>query len=70
MTGLKEKDGVITAEYGMDLLKAARMIDEPDEKSGIIYNTQWSAIYNNSQKCVDLAIGKNYDKIYHYSVKE
>ena len=70
MTGLKEKDGVITAEYGMDLLKAARMIDEPDEKTGIIYNTQWSAIYNNSQKCVDLAIGKNYNKIYHYSVKE
>ena len=68
MNGLKEKDGVITPEYGMNLLKAARMIDEPDEKTGIIYNTQWSAVYNNNQKCVDLAIGKNYDKIYHYSV--
>lgn len=70
MNGLKEKDGVITPEYGMNLLKAARMIDEPDEKTGIIYNTQWSAVYNNNQKCVDLAIGKNYDKIYHYSIGE
>lgn len=70
MTGLKEKDGVITAEYGMNLLKAARMIDEHDKKTGIIYNTQWSAVYNNSQTCVDLVIGQNYDKVYHYSVRE
>lgn len=68
MTGLKQKDGVINAEYAMNLLKAARMTDEPDEKTGIIYNTQWSAVYNNNQKCVDLAIGKNYDKVYHFSL--
>lgn len=68
MNGLKEKDGIITAEYGMNLLEAARMIDEPDEKTGIIYNTQWSAVYNNNQKCVDLTIGKNYDKVYHFSL--
>lgn len=70
MTGLQKKDGVITAKYGMNLLKAAQMTDEPDEKTGIIYNTQWSAVYNNNRKCVDLAIGKNYDKIYHFCVEK
>lgn len=68
LTGLKEKDGVITAQDGMNLLKAAKLVDYLDEKTGILYNTQWSAIYNNNQKCVDLAIGQNYDQVYHFSV--
>lgn len=70
MTGLKEKNGVITVSDGMNLLKAARMIDTLDKKTGILYNTQWSAIYNNNKKCVDLAVGQNYDKTYHYAVGE
>lgn len=68
LTGLKEKDGVITAQDGMNLLKAAKLVDYLDEKTGILYNTQWSAIYNNSQKCVDLAIGQNYARVYHFAV--
>jgi len=70
MTGLKEKDGVLNAEEGMKLLEAAKLVDCPDPKTGIMYNTQWSAVYNNSQKTVDLAIGQNYEKIYHFSLAE
>lgn len=70
MSGLKANQGVITAEYGMNLLKSARLIDELDPKSGILYNTQWSAIYHNNKKSVDLVVGQNYDKVYHFAVGE
>ena len=70
ITGLKEKDGVITAQQGMDLLEAAKMVDVLDKKTGILYNTQWSAIYNNTQQYVDLCIGQNYEKVYRFNVKE
>lgn len=66
--GLKARNGVISASDGMMLLKSARLIDKRDKKTGILYNTQWSAIYNNSRKSLDLAIGQNYDHIYHFRV--
>lgn len=70
MDGLKEKEGVMTAQEGMALLKAARMIDQLDEKTGIVYETQWSAIYHNNDSSVDLTIGQDYEKVYHFSVGE
>lgn len=70
MSGLKEKDGVLNAEEGMNLLEEVKLVDYPDEKTGIIYSTQWSAIYNNNRKTVDLAIGRNYENIYHFSLQE
>jgi len=68
INGLKTKKGVMTAQAGMNLLKAAKMHDWKDSKTGVIYNTQWSAVYNNSSKSVDLAVGQKYGKVYHYSV--
>jgi len=70
MTGLKEKNGVVSKTAGLRLLKAAKMTNVLDKKTGILYNTQWSAIYNNSKKCVHLAIGQDYDQVYYFSLAE
>lgn len=67
MKGLQDKNGVITAQEGMNLLKAARMINVRDPKKPRIYNTQWSAVYNNSKKSLDIVYGQKYDKVYHFS---
>lgn len=67
MKGLQDKNGVMTAKDGMDLLKAARMINVHDPKKPRIYNTQWSAVYNNSRKSLDIVYGQKYEKVYHFS---
>ncbi|MGE5416123.1 MAG: carcinine hydrolase/isopenicillin-N N-acyltransferase family protein [Acidobacteriota bacterium] len=68
MTGLKGKNGVVTEKEGMNLLNAAKTLNFNYQKKGVIINTQWSAIYNNTKKSVDICIGQNYGKVYHYSV--
>ncbi len=68
--GLKEKNGVMTTREGINLLAKARMHNLKDPKTGLICNTWWSALYNNSRKSVDLAVGQKYEKIHHYAVVE
>lgn len=68
MTGLKESGGKITSQQGMDFLEAAKIVGQLDEKTGILYSTQWSAIYNNTQKSVDICIGQNYKKVYRFAI--
>lgn len=70
MKGLNEKNGIITAKDAMQLLEAAKLKDALDTNSGILYNTQWSAVYNNSLKSVDLCIGQDYEQVYHYSISD
>jgi hypothetical protein len=70
MTNLKEKNGVMTTLEGISLLDKAKMHNIKDAKTGLICNTSWSALYNNSRKCVDLAIEQKYGNVYHYSVDE
>ncbi|MGE5458940.1 MAG: carcinine hydrolase/isopenicillin-N N-acyltransferase family protein [Methanobacterium sp.] len=70
MNGLQEKNGTAAKKDAMNLLKAARMIDWLDKNTGILYNTQWSAVYDNTHKSVDLCIGQHYEKVYHFSVAE
>lgn len=70
MNGLKEKNGAMTTRDGMRLLEKARMHNVKNPKNGAICNTAWSALYNNSQKCVDLVVGQKYGKVYHYTVDD
>jgi len=70
MAGLNENKGIVTEEKGMDLLQAATTVKSLDEKTGILYNTQWSAIYNNTQKNVALCMGMDYMKTYNFSVAD
>lgn len=69
MNRLKETNGVMTTGEGMSLLGKARM-HNVTLPNGLILNTAWSALYNNSKKCVDLAIDQKYEKVYHYTVNE
>lgn len=68
MNSLKEKNGVMTTRDGMSLLEKARMHNVTLPKTGVICNTSWSAVYNNTHKCVDLTIDQKYGKVYHYMV--
>jgi predicted choloylglycine hydrolase len=68
MNSLKEKNGVMTTRDSMSLLEKARMHNVTLPKTGVICNTSWSAVYNNTHKCVDLAIDQKYGKVYHYMV--
>ena len=70
MNSLKEKSGVVTTRVGMSLLEKARMHDVTLPKTGVICSTAWSALYNNSKKCVDLVVGQKYGKVYHYTVND
>ncbi|MGE5422879.1 MAG: carcinine hydrolase/isopenicillin-N N-acyltransferase family protein [Ignavibacteriales bacterium] len=69
MTGLKAKNGIVTEKEGMKLLKAARIVDSYDKKADIMYNTQWSAIYNDSRKSLDICVGQKYNKTYHFTLE-
>ncbi|MGE5372409.1 MAG: linear amide C-N hydrolase [Solirubrobacterales bacterium] len=68
MTGLTAKNGVLTEQDAMHLLKEARLVNSFVKKTGITYRTQWSAVYNNTRKSMDLCVGQNYGKVYQYSV--
>lgn len=68
INSLKEKVGVMTTQDGINLLEKARMHNWKDPRTSVIYNTAWSAVYNNTHKCVDLAVEQKYEKVYHYTV--
>lgn len=68
MNGLKARKGVLTQQEGMTLLKAAKLTNFVYK--GVTYKTQWSALYNNTQRSVDLCIGRDYNKAYHYTVTQ
>ncbi len=65
---LTEKKSVLTAEEGMDLLEAARIIGtDPDEK-GRVYSTQWSSIYDLTNPSLSLCADMDYENVYVYEV--
>jgi hypothetical protein len=59
---------VVFLKDAMGLLESVKMVDILDKKSGILYNTQWSAVYNNSKMSVDICIGMKYDKVYNFEI--
>lgn len=65
---LTEKNSVLTAQEGMNLLKAVRITGtDPDEK-GRVYSTQWSALYDLTNPTLTLCSDMNYDDVYVYEV--
>jgi predicted choloylglycine hydrolase len=67
MESLEKQNGILTKD-AMGLLESVKMVDILDKKSGILYNTQWSAVYNNSKMSVDICIGMKYDKVYNFEI--
>ena len=58
---LEETDGVLTEQQGMELLSAVMQDKE--------YPTQWSAVYNNTQKTVKFCLRGNYADVYEFTLK-
>lgn len=67
---LEATKGVLTTTEGMNLLESVMMVGESDEGSDIIYDTLWSAVYNNTQKTVDIAVYHDYEAVYHFDLNE
>lgn len=73
MDGLDRTQGIMSEEEAMELLKSAHFDGEEfanGDTSYKYYNskTQWSAVYNLSQKTLKLCIGMDYDTVYTYSL--
>ena len=70
VTNLKKKNGILTPEEGMDLLHKASLTDtEPDEE-GRVYSTQWSALYDLTNKELSLCVDRNYENCYTYTFEK
>lgn len=63
---LKNKDGILTKSQAMNLLATVHKDETTHKKYEGIANTQWSAVYNNTDRSLNLAINHNYNKVYHF----
>ena len=66
---LTEKESVLTAQEGMNLLKNVRITGTDPDAKGRVYSTQWSSIYDLTNPSLSLCADMNYDDIYVYEVK-
>ena len=65
----KESEGnisILTEEEGMALLESVKQVDH--DVHGDIMNTLWSALYNNTDRTLTLAVGMNYDQLFHFDI--
>ncbi len=63
---MTEKNGVLTAEEGMNLLEAVSQKVQVDKTS----TTQWSCLYNQTQGTVDIAMLRDYENIYSFGLEK
>ena len=63
---MTEKNGVFTADEAMDLLESVSQTVRVDKTS----TTQWSCVYNQTRGSVDIAMLRDYDKIYSFSIEK
>ncbi|NCA93223.1 linear amide C-N hydrolase [bacterium] len=64
---LTASKGVTTKSEAMNLLKEVRL-ENYVEESGFINDTQWSIVYDLTNRTLDICIGMNYDKVYQFAV--
>lgn len=63
---LAKYDNKLSDDEAMGLLKAVSQDSKPDENTS---HTQWSALYNLTQKRVDISILQEYDQKYTFSIE-
>ncbi|MGL5675608.1 MAG: C45 family autoproteolytic acyltransferase/hydrolase [Cellulosilyticaceae bacterium] len=69
MNKLTETSGILTEEEMMDLLEAASApLTEKEE--GYISGTQWSVVYNLTDKTASIAVGMDYDTITDFDLTQ
>jgi hypothetical protein len=62
---LKKKNGKINPDDAMNLLKTISLVSSKE----IWWPTQWSVVYNLNTSDIQIALGRNYDKIYKFELK-
>lgn len=64
---LAEKQGVMSMPEAMQTLQAAQSNKKYPDGRPLV--TQWSSVYNQKTLQMDVAVDRNYGKIYHFNVK-
>ncbi|NCA66487.1 MAG: linear amide C-N hydrolase [Clostridia bacterium] len=64
---LTASNGLTTKEEAMALLQEVRL-DNYIEESGFINDTQWSAVYDLTNRTLNICIGMNYETIYSFAI--
>ena len=64
---LKDNDGVLTEEQAMSVLSAASQPKNPEKLTS---NTQWSVVYNLTDKTATVSTLRNYDKIWSFDLDQ
>lgn len=65
---LTASNGVLSLSEGMDLLEAVSQPMEVKKEGGKPSGTQWSIIYNNTKKTMQIVVGRQYDVIHEFSL--
>lgn len=65
---LSNKEGVLSAEEGMNLLKSVSFDGTPPDEEGRVYSTQWSSIYDLTNPSLTLCADRDYENNYTYTV--
>lgn len=68
---LDKENGILTQKQGMNLLESVHKDNIENKNPKFIgdSDTQWSSLYNLSDKTLNVAIHGNYNKIYHFNIK-
>lgn len=65
---LSKKEGVLSAEEGMDLLKSVSFEGTPPDEQGRVYSTQWSSIYDLTNPSLTICSDRDYENHFTYAV--
>ena len=65
---LKKANYQVSEKQAMNILKATHI--ENEDLHGYICSTLWSVVYNNTKKTFTLCSMYDYDRAYHFSLKE
>lgn len=63
---LAENKYSVSEEEAMEILEAAKQEPSPEKDS----STQWSCVYNLTDLTLDVAVGRDYENIYEFSLNE
>ena len=66
---LSNKEGVLSSEECMNLLKSVSFEGTPPDEQGRVYSTQWSSIYDLTNPSLMLCADRNYENYYTYIVE-
>ena len=63
---LAENKYSVSEDEAMEILEAAKQEPSPEKDS----STQWSCVYNLTDLTLDVAVGRDYENIYEFSLNE